>query len=126
MAQFAQIPLLNDKQLVARWRQEMPPTYVSDSQDLPVDPLPAGLYLVEATDGHYKAYTLMVVSDMALVTRTTERSCWLSSLIGIRAADCWGGGKAGFGTQGWRAHRRRVMGLPRCMRRAKQAATTSG
>ena len=74
VAQFAQIPLLNDKQLVARWRQEMPPTYVSDSQDLPVDPLPAGLYLVEATDGHYKAYTLIVVGDMALVTRTTAGS----------------------------------------------------
>ncbi len=45
VAQFAQIPLLNDRQLVARWRQEMPPTYISDSQDLPIDKLPAGLYL---------------------------------------------------------------------------------
>jgi hypothetical protein len=52
VAEFAQIPLLNDRQLVARWRQELPPTYVSDSQELPIDPLPAGLYLVEATDGH--------------------------------------------------------------------------
>jgi uncharacterized protein YfaS (alpha-2-macroglobulin family) len=69
-AQFAQIPLLNDKQLVARWKQEMPPTYVSDSQDLAVDKLAAGLYLVEATDGRYKAYTLLVVSRMALITRT--------------------------------------------------------
>ena len=42
MAQFAQIPLLNDRQLVARWRQEMPPTYVSDAQDLPIDPLERG------------------------------------------------------------------------------------
>lgn len=74
VAQFAQIPLLNDRQLVARWRQEMPPTFVSDSQDLPVDPLPAGLYLVEATDGHYKAYTILMVSEMALITRTTGGS----------------------------------------------------
>ncbi|WP_260705952.1 alpha-2-macroglobulin family protein [Edaphobacter flagellatus] len=72
VAQFAQIPLLNDRQLVARWKQEMPPTYVSDSQDLPIDPLGAGLYLVEATDGHYKAYTVLFVSNMALVTRTTN------------------------------------------------------
>ncbi len=72
VAQFAQIPLLNDKQLVARWRQEMPPTYISDSQDLPIDPLSAGMYLVEATDGHYKAYTLLMVSQMVLVTRTTS------------------------------------------------------
>ena len=70
VAQFAQIPLLNDHQLVARWRQELPPTYVSDSQELPIDPLPSGLYLVEATDGHYKAYTLLMVSRIAMITRT--------------------------------------------------------
>jgi alpha-2-macroglobulin len=70
VAEFAQIPLLNDHQLVARWRQELPPTYISDSQELPIDPLPSGLYLVEATDGHFKAYTLLMVSRMAMVTRT--------------------------------------------------------
>jgi len=70
VAQFAQVPLLNDKQLVARWRQEVPPTYVSDNQVLPIDPLPSGMYLVEATDGHLKAYTLLMVSETALVTRT--------------------------------------------------------
>ncbi len=70
VAEFAQIPLLNDHQLVARWRQELPPTYISDSQELPIDPLGPGLYLVEATDGHYKAYTLLMVSRMAMVTRT--------------------------------------------------------
>jgi alpha-2-macroglobulin len=74
VAEFAQIPLLNDKQLVARWRQEMPPTYVSDAQELPIDPLPTGMYLVEATDGHYKAYSLLMVSRMALITRTTSGS----------------------------------------------------
>ena len=74
VAQFAQIPLLNDHQLVARWRQELPPTYVSDSQELPIDPLPSGLYLIEATDGHYKAYTLLMVSRMAMITRTGSGS----------------------------------------------------
>lgn len=74
VAQFAQIPLLNDKQLVARWRQEMPPTYVSDAQELPIEPLSTGMYLVEATDGHYKAYTLLMVSRMALITRTSSGS----------------------------------------------------
>ena len=74
VAQFAQIPLLNDRQLVARWRQELPPTYVSDSQELPIDPLPSGLYLIEATDGHYKAYTLLMVSRMGMITRTGNGS----------------------------------------------------
>ncbi|HEY4355733.1 MAG TPA: MG2 domain-containing protein [Acidobacteriaceae bacterium] len=70
VAQFAQIPLLNDKQLVARWHQQVPPTYVSDNQILPIDPLPSGMYLVEATDGHLKAYTVLMVSKTALITRT--------------------------------------------------------
>jgi uncharacterized protein YfaS (alpha-2-macroglobulin family) len=72
--EFAQIPVLNDSQLVARWRQLVPATFLSDSNDLAVPKLSAGLYLVEATDGRYKAYTLLVVTDMALVTRTGSGS----------------------------------------------------
>jgi len=72
VAQFAQVPLLNDKQLVARWRQQVPPNYVTDNQVLPIDPLPAGMYLVEATDGHLKAYTILMVSETALLTRTVS------------------------------------------------------
>ncbi|WP_419803999.1 alpha-2-macroglobulin family protein [Terriglobus sp.] len=68
-AQFAQIPLLNDKQLVARWRLRVPATFVSDNQILPIDSLGRGMYLVEATDGHLKAYTILLVSQTALVTR---------------------------------------------------------
>ncbi len=70
-AEFAQIPVLNPSQLVARWRQQVPSTYISDANDLPVPKLDAGLYLLEATDGRYKAYTLLMVADMALITRTT-------------------------------------------------------
>jgi uncharacterized protein YfaS (alpha-2-macroglobulin family) len=73
-AEFAQIPILNQSQLVARWRQLVPATYISDSNDLAVPKLSAGLYLVEATDGRFKAYTLLMVTDMALVTRTTSGS----------------------------------------------------
>ncbi len=68
-AQFAQIPILNGKQLVARWRLRVPVTFVSDNQILPIDALGRGMYLVEATDGHLKAYTLLLVSQTALVTR---------------------------------------------------------
>src|ERR1700761_6025581 len=72
--EFAQIPLLNESQLVSRWRQLVPSTFISDSNDLAVPKLGAGLYLVEATDGRFKAYTLLVVTDMALVTRTSAGS----------------------------------------------------
>ena len=72
--EFAQIPLLNEPQLVARWRQQVPSTFISDSNDLAVPKLSAGLYLIEATDGSYKAYTLLDVTEMALVTRTSSGS----------------------------------------------------
>ncbi len=71
-AEFAQIPVLNPSQLVARWRMQVPATYISDANDLPVGKLDSDLYLLEATDGRYKAYTLLMVTDMALVTRTSS------------------------------------------------------
>ena len=69
-AQFAQIPLLNASQLVARWKLETPPALVSETQQLPIDGLAAGVYLIEATDGTYKAYTVAIVTSMAVVERT--------------------------------------------------------
>ncbi len=70
-AQFAQIPLLNPSQLVARWKLETPPALVSDTQQLPIDGLSAGVYLIEATDGTYKAYTVAIVTSIAVVERTS-------------------------------------------------------
>jgi len=67
--QFAQIPVLNESQLVARWRLETPPAVVSETEQLPIDGLAAGVYLVEATDGTYKAYTVAIVSSIAMVQR---------------------------------------------------------
>ena len=71
-AGFADVPVLNSQQLIARWRQILPPTYVSESSDLPMDSLPAGAYVVEATDGHYRAYTVLLVSQLAMVTKTSR------------------------------------------------------
>jgi uncharacterized protein YfaS (alpha-2-macroglobulin family) len=68
--QFAQVPLLNQSQLVARWKLETPPAIVSETQQLPVDGLSAGVYLIEATDGVYKAYTVAIVTSIAIVERT--------------------------------------------------------
>jgi len=67
--QFARVPLLNESQLVARWKLLTPPAIVSETQQLPVDGLGAGVYLIEATDGAYKAYTLAIVTSIALVER---------------------------------------------------------
>lgn len=70
-AQFAQIPLLNYSRLVARWHQQVPATYISDDNQLAVPKLDAGLYLLEATDGRFKAYTLITVTPWALITHTS-------------------------------------------------------
>ena len=70
--QFAQIPLLNASQLVARWKLETPPALVSETQQLPIDGLGAGVYLIEATDGTYKAYTVAIVTSIAVVERTVN------------------------------------------------------
>jgi len=69
-AEFAQVPILNESQLVARWKLETPPSIVSETQQLPIDGLPSGIYLIEATDGTYKAYTVAIVTSIALVERT--------------------------------------------------------
>ena len=63
-------PLLNASQLVARWKLETPPALVSETQQLPIDGLGAGVYLIEATDGTYKAYTVAIVTSIAVVERT--------------------------------------------------------
>ena len=67
---FAQVPLLNSKQLVARWKQEVPNRFFSERQDVPVEKLDKGAYVVEATDGTLRAYTVLVVSELALVTKS--------------------------------------------------------
>ncbi len=71
-AQFAQVPILNASQLVARWKLETPPALVSETQQLPIDGLSSGVYLIEATDGTYKAYTVAMVTSIAVVERTVN------------------------------------------------------
>lgn len=73
-AQFAQIPLLNSSQLVARWKLQTPPALVSETQQLPIDNLGSGVYLIEATDGAYKAYTVAIVTPLALIERGRPQS----------------------------------------------------
>jgi uncharacterized protein YfaS (alpha-2-macroglobulin family) len=68
---FAQIPVLNSQQLVATWRQDILPgreRWESESVAIPVKD--RGVYLIEATDGRLRAYTIVIVSQMALITKT--------------------------------------------------------
>src|SRR6185437_13121554 len=68
---FAQIPLLNSQQLVATWRQGVVPGHERwESESVAVPVKDRGVYLIEATDGKLRAYTIAVVSEMAIVTKT--------------------------------------------------------
>jgi uncharacterized protein YfaS (alpha-2-macroglobulin family) len=71
-SEFARIPLLNANQLVARWKLVTPPAIVSETQQLPIDGLGAGVYLIEATEGTYKAYTVAIVTSIAVVERANN------------------------------------------------------
>jgi alpha-2-macroglobulin len=68
---FAQVPVINSSQLIARWKREMPPRFYSEMESVPVQNLSKGLYLIEATDGQLRAYTIVIVSELGLVTKTT-------------------------------------------------------
>src|SRR4051812_26755002 len=68
---FAQIPLLNAQQLVATWKQNVPSgreRWESENVGVPVKD--RGVYLIEATDGKLRAYTIVIVSQMAIITKT--------------------------------------------------------
>lgn len=69
-AVFAQVPLLNSSQLVARWHQEMSPRFFNETESVPVTSLGKGVYLVEATDGALRAYTIVIVSELGVITKT--------------------------------------------------------
>jgi len=67
---FAQVPLLNNKQLVARWRREIPRRFYSGAEPLPIPPGQKGVYLVEATNGELRAFTIAIVSELGVITKS--------------------------------------------------------
>ena len=66
---YAQVPLLNDKQVVASWREILPRLADADVRRIPIEVTQPGVYLVEAVTGTQLAYTILMVSDVALVTK---------------------------------------------------------
>ena len=66
---YAQVPLLNDKQVVASWREILPRLADADVRRIPIEVTQPGVYLVEAVTGNQLAYTILMVSDVALVTK---------------------------------------------------------
>ena len=69
VSRFAQAPLLNRDQLVLSWREMLPRTRDWESRKIPVEVHQRGLYVVEAVSGGLRAYTIVLVTNLALVTK---------------------------------------------------------
>jgi uncharacterized protein YfaS (alpha-2-macroglobulin family) len=67
---YAQVPLLNREQLVLSWQELLPRTRGSESREIPVDLHQKGLFLVEVAHRELRAYTLLMITDLALVSKT--------------------------------------------------------
>lgn len=88
---FAQVPLLNKSQLVASWREILPRVRDAEARRLPLDLPGAGVYLVEAVAPPHRAYTVVIVSDVGLVTKTAPGTTLLyaaNRFTGEPIADC--------------------------------------
>ena len=68
---FAQVPLLNADQVVTTWRELLPNNRDAEVRRVPLDLKQPGIYVVEAVNDLLRAYTIVIVSDVGLVTKTS-------------------------------------------------------
>jgi alpha-2-macroglobulin len=66
---FAQVPLLNPDQLVSSWRELLPNHRDPEVRRVPLDVKTPGIFVVEAVHDLIRAYTVVIVSDVGLVTK---------------------------------------------------------
>ncbi|HEX3879662.1 MAG TPA: MG2 domain-containing protein, partial [Bryobacteraceae bacterium] len=68
--QYAEAPLLNPQQLVLSFHQPVRSQSRWERQTVAVPLTEKGVYLVEAVHHDLRAYTILIVSDIALITKT--------------------------------------------------------
>jgi hypothetical protein len=66
---YAQVPLINQQQVVSVWKWTVPAHERWESQNIPIPVSEKGVYLVEATNGTLRAYTVVVVTELAIITK---------------------------------------------------------
>jgi hypothetical protein len=69
---YAQVPLLNREQLAVAWREILPKTRGSEHEEIPIDLHQKGLFLVEVAQGELRAYTLLIITDLAMVSKNSR------------------------------------------------------
>ncbi len=72
VANYAQVPVLNQQQVVSVWKWTIPSHERWESVNTTIPVSDRGVYLVEATDGKLRAYTIVVVTDIAIVTKSGQ------------------------------------------------------
>ena len=78
VSDFARVPLLNPNQLVTSWREVLPPLENEyDRRMVPLGKRESGVYLVEAVGNEMRAYTVVVVTDLALVEKASPAGDFL-------------------------------------------------
>lgn len=71
VADYARVPLLNPNQLVTHWREPLPDVDAYDRRMIPLGKRERGVYLVEAVSDDLRAYTVVVITDLALVEKAS-------------------------------------------------------
>lgn len=69
--EFAQVPLLNRERLVSSWREKVPVVRQTEFRQIPLELPGQGVYLVEAVNAPFRAFTIVIVSDLGLVTKAS-------------------------------------------------------
>ncbi|HUS11059.1 MAG TPA: MG2 domain-containing protein, partial [Pyrinomonadaceae bacterium] len=70
---YARVPLLNPDSLVSSWREPLPPLENEyDQRMIPLGKRAAGVYLIEAVQNDLRAYTVIVVTDLTMIDKTTR------------------------------------------------------
>jgi alpha-2-macroglobulin len=83
---YAQVPVLNPQQVVSVWKWTVPAHQRWESQTVPIPVSDKGVYLVEATDGKLRAYTVIVVTEIAIITKAAPGRL-MSFVVDRRSGD---------------------------------------
>ena len=67
--EYAQVPVLNQQQLVSQWKWNPTSKERWQSERVEVPAKDKGVYLVEATNGTLRAYTIVVVTNIAIISK---------------------------------------------------------
>ncbi|MFN2493103.1 MAG: alpha-2-macroglobulin [Pyrinomonadaceae bacterium] len=73
VSDYARVPLLNPDLLVSSWREPLPPLENQyDQRMIPLGKRAPGVYLVEAVQNDLRAYTVVIVTDLTMIEKTSR------------------------------------------------------